>query len=130
MMCPSPAHDTPPCEDELNTTVSPPGVVLPMICHCCVGAAFQRTMPPNPLSPSCSVASVTADDETGRPDAVTNDTATVESAVVFGNSGPSELKVVSVEGVVAIVEVRFATRPFTVDGPTLPEKKISRTSMS
>ena len=88
---------------------------MPMICHCCVGAAFQRTMPPKPLRPSCSVASVTADDETGRPDAVTNGTASVPSAVVLGNSAPSELKVVSVDGVVAIVEVRFATRPMTVE---------------
>src|SRR6185369_5133888 len=121
MQCPSPAHDTPPCEDELKITVSPPGVVLPIICHCCCGAAFQRTIPPKPLRPSCSVASVTADEETGSPDAVTNDTATVESAVVFGNSGPSELNVVNVEGVVAMVDVRFATRPMTVDVPTLPE---------
>src|SRR5215472_12588225 len=82
--------DEPPPVEEFQSTLSPPGAVFPMICHCCVGAAFHRTMPPNRFSARLSLASVAVFDGVGCVVAAVNGTTTLVRALMLGNSPPSE----------------------------------------
>ena len=45
--------------------VSPPGVALPIMFHCWVGAAFHRIMPPKALIARLSLPSATAEERAG-----------------------------------------------------------------
>jgi len=48
-----------------DSTLWAPGAVSPASCHCWVGAAFQRKIPPKVLRPILSLASVMAADSVG-----------------------------------------------------------------
>ncbi len=71
--------------------VSPPAATLPSIVNCCVGAAFQRTMPPNAFKPRLSLASVIALDRCGPVVASVYGIVGAARAAVAGSAGASEL---------------------------------------
>src|SRR5215472_17368899 len=74
-----------------DRTLWAPGAVTPASCHCCVGAAFQRKIPPKVLSPRLSLASVVALDSVGCVVAkLMKAPKVVARAVIEGNAPPSE----------------------------------------
>src|SRR5262245_16224053 len=123
MKCALASPDDPPDVDELNSMLSPNEAVLPSICHCCVGAAFQRMMPPNRFSARLSLASVVVAEACGPVDAATMLTGTLASGAVAGTIGPSELGDASAVGVVAIVEDRTSCIAATVEAVAMPDTR-------
>src|SRR6516162_10321443 len=107
----------PPPVTKLKSNVSPAVAALPIIHHCCVGAAFHLRMPPNVLSARLSLELVVVLSAIGPVVAATNDTATepATSAVMFGFSPPSELGAASAVGVAATVDERLSTNAATCD---------------
>src|SRR6516164_5804690 len=129
MMWASPSPAEPPAVEELNSRLSPPGAVLPTMVHCWVGAAFQRMMPPNRLSPRLILPSVTVFDGVGPVAAATKVTTGAVSAAVAKCIGPSECGAASVVGVVSKVEARQNSIAATMLDVALPENRISSTSV-
>src|SRR6266516_6651567 len=101
MMCASAKPVEPPPVELFHRIDSPPGAVLPMICHCWNGEAFQRTIPPNRLSARFSLASVTVLDGVGCVDAATKGTTVLVVAEMFGNMPASECGAAIAVGVVS-----------------------------
>src|SRR6516162_5946730 len=135
MICALASPVAPPADDELYNALSPVVVVLPTIHHCCVGAAFQRKIPPNIFKPRLRSALVMTFDGV-RPvvEAALNTTTGLVTAWPLGLSKPSEAfgaDVVSAEPPAAASNAvtREKIKPPRVDADASPEIRISSTSM-
>lgn len=100
---------------------------VPISVNCCVGAAFQRTIPPNVLMPKLMRAHVVALEGVGCVAAVTNVVCAV--GVAFDCMGPSAFGAASAVGVVAAVENGTKTKFPKADAEAMPETIISSISM-
>src|SRR5215472_3267400 len=108
-----------------------PGAVLPKSCHCCVGAAFQRMIPPKVFSPRLSLASVIAWDSVGPVVAAIAEMMTVPMAVAPGYSAPSDaLAVVKAVLVAELVDARQNAKAPICEADAVPEMRISSMSTS
>src|SRR5215472_12120471 len=121
MMCASPRPVAPPAAELFHRMLSPPGAVLPMIVHCCVGAAFQRRMPPNRFMARLIMPSVTVLDGTGPVAAATKVVTVDASAAVAKCIGPSECGAASAVGADASELALANSIAATVEAVALPE---------
>ena len=129
MMCALARPDEPPCVEEFHSTVSPPLTALPTMVHCCVGAAFQRTMPPNRFNARLSFGSVALFEGTGPVPAAKYVTTTLDIAVALTTNAPSLPGDANAVGVMPSVDEYAVMTAATVDAVAMPETMTSRTSM-
>ena len=135
MICALANPVAPPAVEQLYKMLSPVVVVLPTIHHCCVGAAFHLSMPPNIFRPRLRSALVTTLEGVGPVvEAALNTTTGLVTAWPLGFIKPSDAfgaDVVSAAPPAAASSVvtREKIKPPRVDADARPEIRISKMSM-